>query len=117
MALKGRIQNSARNESERDSADQAIRRAYEREAKHYTTAWDVVGAGMRGNAACVTEGGLGSSDRSEQPAGTGDVSASKHPGAVEESERFIVAMTPGESREQRRDRSQGRWAMRPGARD
>ncbi len=39
-------------------------------------------------------------------AGTGESRATKFPGAVEESERLIVALTPGESQEEQRGRSQ-----------
>ena len=57
----------------------------------------MVGAGMVGTETCVTEGGLGSSDGSRYSAG-----------GTEASERLIVALTPGESREERRGRSRVR---------
>ena len=51
------------------------------------------------------------------PTGTGAARATKHPRAVEESERLIVAATPGESREQRRGRSRVRDVREPCASD
>jgi len=57
--------------------------------KPSTGACHVVGAGMAGTETCVTEGGLGKPGRGRYPAGK-----------TEESERLIVAITPGESREQ-----------------
>ena len=67
---------------------------------------DVAGVGMMGTETCVTEGDLvrsaGCRLRSAEPFSEGE---SRRSGAHEESERFIVAMTPCESREQPRDRS------------
>lgn len=74
----------------------------------------MAGVGMMGTETDVTEGDLsGSSEcrqHSEEPRAKGD---SRSAGACEESERFIVAMTPGESREEPRDRSQNREQERP----
>lgn len=61
----------------------------------------MVGAGMMGTETCVTEGDLvcfaARRLRSAEPLSEGE---SRRGGAHEESERFIVAVTPCESREQ-----------------
>ena len=74
--------------------------------KPRTVARSVLGAGMERTEPCVTEGDLVRSRAGRQPAGgTTAQGNAKFGGAFEESERLIVALTPGESREQQRGRS------------
>ena len=68
----------------------------------------MLGAGMMGTETGVTEGDLVHSGGAHGAAGNGRGKGDTERGGVcEESERFIVVMTPGESREERRDRSRG----------
>jgi hypothetical protein len=109
--VKGPSQNLARNESERDSAAWAGEPADEGEAQHRNPSrdwrrdeWnrDVCDRGRPRPLA----GRPTTSLRNRRAKGD-----TERVGAAEESERFIVAMTPGESREQQRDRSRGRVAI------
>ena len=69
--------------------------------KPRTVSHHVLGAGMERMETCVTEGDLLRSLEDRQSSGElpREVN-SEFGGAFEESERLIVAMTPGESREQ-----------------
>ena len=70
-------------------------------AKPGTGTRHVIGAGMVGRGTCVTEGDLVCSEkrRLRQSELLSEVESRRERGS-EESERFIVAMTPCESREQ-----------------
>jgi len=68
----------------------------------------VVGVGMVGTETCVTEGDLARSNSGRYRLRNRQVRETELSGANEESERLIVALTPGESREQQRGRSQER---------
>ena len=82
-------------------------RASRSTAKPGTGAWHVVGAGMVGTGTSVTEGDLVRSGTGRHPLRNRASKAhAKRPGADEESERLIVALTPGESQDERRGRSQ-----------
>ena len=73
----------------------------------------MIGAGMVGREACVTEGALGSSGQADYLLGNRGIKAhAECRRAAEESERLIVALTPGESREQRRGLSRLRLPRR-----
>jgi hypothetical protein len=66
----------------------------------------VVGVGTGGTEACVTGGDLFRSRWGRQPQRELSCEGNaEYGGAAEESERLIVAMTLGESREQQRGRS------------
>ena len=85
-------------------------------AKSSTGPCIVVGAGMMGRVTCVTEGDLGCSGGGptlcSEPSDRGN---SKTAGAAKESERLIVVLTLGESREERRGRSRDGRAIDEGA--
>jgi len=74
--------------------------------KSGTVTHGVVGVGMVGIETCVTEGDLDRSDGGRNRRRNRWIRETESTGAAEESERLIVATTPGESREQRRGRSQ-----------
>jgi hypothetical protein len=99
--VKGPSQTSARNESERDSADTGGRACHEWRSPAQGKPRDVTGVGMMGTETCVTEGDLVCSEkrrlRVSELLSEGE---SRRERGSEESERFIVATTPCESREQ-----------------
>ena len=104
--MRGPSQISARNESERDSADTGGRACPRWRSPAQDKPRDVVGVGMMGTETCVTEGDLVcSAERRLRDAELLSESESRRERGHEESERFIVALTPCESREQPRDRS------------
>ena len=72
-------------------------------AKSSTATCYVVGVGMVGTGTHMTEGDLVVSQDSRILSWEPRSEANPRAGDNEESERFIVAMTPVESREQRRD--------------
>ncbi len=76
----------------------------------------MVGAGMVGRVTRVTKGDLVRSGAGRHPATEPEKQGNaKLSGAVEESERLIVALTPGESRDERRGRSREGRAVGEGA--
>ena len=111
--MKGPSQRLARNESERETAAQAGQPVREGEARHRNLrrCWRRDGWNRNGR----------DPPRSRRLRKATETARRNHPpkasaeggGAFEKSERFIVARTPGESRQQRRDRSQNRKGERP----
>lgn len=105
-AVKGPLQTPAWNESERDSAVRVGQPAEVGEARHRNPArgwrWD---GGNRDRRDRGRPRPLRQGPTLPDP-GARVARATERPGAAEESERLIVATTLGESREQRRGRSQ-----------
>jgi hypothetical protein len=98
--VKGPSQNSARNESERDSAARVGEPVDEGEVQHRNPSrdwrWDERNRDVRDRGRPRPLAGRPTTSLRNRRV-KGDT---EHVGVVEESERFIVAMTPGESREQ-----------------
>lgn len=99
--MKGPSQNLARNESERDSADTGGRACPSWRSPAQSKPRDVAGVGMSGRETWVTGGDLVCSPtcRTHVEERTSEGGSRRGPGH-EESERFIVATTPCESKEQ-----------------